>query len=81
MAELVRARINGFEKNVGKAFAESTEGVEILDEPTATEDGSRRGTTRVGGRPVKKRTSVAKQAAEKKAAVTESAPNEKESDK
>lgn len=88
--QLVRARINGFEKNVGRAFAESTEGVEILDdEPTTNPDGTLRATTRVDGRPVKKKTTVAQSAAAKKAAakkttarqaVTASADNTKEQD-
>jgi hypothetical protein len=68
MSDLVRARLNGFEKNLGRAFAESTEGVEILDEPTTNPDGTLRSTTRAGGRRVKPKTTVAKQAAEKKAA-------------
>lgn len=80
MAELVRVRINGIEKNVGRGFAEA-KGLDVLDEPTHRADGSLRGETRSGGRPAKKKTSVAKEAAAKKAAVTESAPDEKESDK
>lgn len=79
MAELVRVRINGFEKNVGRGFAKAKD-LEVLDEPTHNGDGTLRGTTRSGGRPVKKKTSVT-EAAEKKAAVTESAPNQKGSDK
>lgn len=78
--ELVRVRINEFEKNVGKAFAKVV-GLKVLDEPTRNGDGTLRATTRVGGRPVKKKTSVATEAAAKKAAVTESAPDEKGSDK
>lgn len=80
MAELVRVRINGIEKNVGRGFAEA-KGLDVLDEPTRNPDGSLRDSTRTGGRRVKKKTSVAKEAAAKKAAVTESAPDEKESDK
>lgn len=79
MAELVRARINGFEKNVGREYAEAN-GFEVLDEPTTNPDGTVRATTRLDGRPVKKKTSVAKAAAEKKAAVTKSAPDQKGSD-
>lgn len=79
MADLVRVRLNGFEKNVGRTFAEATEGVEILDEPTRNPDGTPRATTRTGGRRAKPKTSVAEQAAaKKKAAVTESAPTDKE---
>lgn len=79
MADLVRVRLNGFEKNVGRTFAETTEGAEILDEPTSNPDGTLRGITRTGGRRAKPKTSVAKQAAAKKqAAVTESAPTDEE---
>lgn len=79
MADLVRVRLNGFEKNVGRTFAENTEGVEILDEPTHRPDGTAIAMTRAGGRPVKPKTSVAKQAtAKKQAAVTESAPTDEE---
>lgn len=78
MADLVRARINGFEKNVGRAFAEANE-LEVLDESTTNPDGSLRRTTRTGGRPVKKKTTVAKSAAAKKA-VTSSADDMKEQD-
>lgn len=77
--ELVRARFNGVETNVGKTFAEMTDGVEVLDEPTRDRAGRLRPVTRVGGRPPKKRTTVTKAAAEKKA-VTESATTEKEND-
>lgn len=80
MADLVRVRIDGFEKNVGRVFAEMND-LKVLDEPTHNGDGSPRGTTRSGGRAVKKRTTVATEAAAKKAAVTESAPDEKGSDK
>lgn len=73
---LVRARVNGFEKNVGREYAEIN-GFEILDEPTTNRDGSTRPTTRAGGRAVKPKTSVAKKASESKAAVTESAPDTK----
>lgn len=74
MAELVRARINGFEKNVGRAYAETTDGVEVLDdEPTTNRDGSLRPTTRAGGRPVKPRTTVDDQATAKKKTAAGSA--------
>lgn len=67
MAEsnLVRARVNGFEMNLGRAQAETTEDIEILDEPTHERDGSPRPTTRLDNRPVKPRTSVAEAAAAK----------------
>lgn len=68
MSDLVRVRVGDVEKNVGRAFAESV-GLEVLDEPTHRPDGRPRQTTRVGGRRIKKRTSVAKSAAEKKAAA------------
>lgn len=65
MSELVRVRLNGFEKSVGKNFAESN-GLEVLDEPARHQDGRVRATTRTKGRPVKPRTSVAEAAAAKK---------------
>lgn len=65
---LVRVRIDKFEKNVGATFAES-KGLDVVDdEPTHRPDGWPRGTTRTGGRRVKTQTTVAKKAAEKKAA-------------
>lgn len=67
MSDLVRVRENGFELNVGRAHAEAA-GMEVLDEPTARPDGTLRPATRVNGRPVKPKTTVAKKAAEKKAA-------------
>lgn len=78
MAELVRVRINGIEKNVGRGFAEA-KGLDVLDEPTHNGDGSLRDTTRSGGRRVKKKTSVAQAAAEKKAAVASAPTNEEKS--
>jgi hypothetical protein len=66
MEELVRARFGGgVEKNTSRAYAEATEGVEILDEPTHNPDGSPRGTTSVNSRPRKPRTTVKKAAAKK----------------
>ena len=79
MSDLVRVRLNGVEKNVGRTFAEANE-LEVLDEPTRNLDGTLRATTRANGRPRKPKTSVADAAAKKKAAVTESAPDEKGSD-
>ena len=76
--ELVRVRINEFEKNVGKAFAKVV-GLKVPDEPTRNGDGTLRATTRVGGRRVKKKTSVATEAAAKKAAVTSAPTNEEKS--
>lgn len=67
--ELVRVRVDGVEKNLGRAYAEATDGVEILDEPVRNRDGSLRGETRAGGRPVKSKTTVAKKAAAKKRAA------------
>lgn len=64
--ELVRVRINEFEKNVGRSFAEAHD-LDVLDEPTHKGDGTPRGITRKGGRRPKKKTSVAQAAAEKKA--------------
>lgn len=51
--DLVRVRFNGVEMNLGKAHAESLEDAEILNEPTTNPDGSLRGETRSGGRPIK----------------------------
>ena len=73
MADLVRVRLNGIEKNVGRTFAERHD-LEVLDEPTTNPDGSLRPTTRAGGRRVKPKTSVAKKAAEKKQDKAASAP-------
>ena len=65
---LVRVRIDKFEKTVGASFADS-KGLDVLkDEPTHRPDGRVRETTRKGGRRVKPQTTVAKKAAEKKAA-------------
>lgn len=64
---LVRVRFDGgVEKNVSAALAKKA-GLTVLDEPTHNPDGSVRGETRNGGRPAKKKTTVA-QAAAKKAA-------------
>lgn len=76
MADLVRVRLNGVEKNMGRVLAESSEGVTVLDEPTHNGDGTPRRETRTGGRPAKKKTTVAQAAAKK--AVTESADDKKE---
>lgn len=74
--ELVRVRVDGVEKNLGRAYAESTDGVEILDEPVRNRDGSMRAETRAGGCPAKPRTTVAKKAAaKKKKAVAKKAPD------
>jgi hypothetical protein len=67
MADLVRVKINGFEKNVGSDFAKSNELEVLKDEPTHRPDGQLRGMTRTSGRRVKKKTTVAKSAAAKKA--------------
>lgn len=65
---LVRVRIDKFEKTVGATFAEN-KGLDVLkDEPTQRPDGRPLATTRTGGRRVKTQTTVAKKAAEKKAA-------------
>ena len=76
--ELVRVRMDGIEKNIGRSMAESTEGVEVLtDESPYGPDGRLRPMTRVDGRPPKKKTTVAQEAAAKKA-VTSSADDKKE---
>lgn len=78
--DLVRVRLNGVEMNLGKAHAESLKDAEILDEPTVNPDGSLRGETRIGGRPVKPKTTVAKKAAEKKAVTASADDQQKEQD-
>lgn len=75
--ELVRVRLGDIEKNMGRALAESA-GVEILDEPTHKGDGSLRGETRSGGRPVKPKTTVADSATGKKAAAVAATDTAKE---
>lgn len=70
--DLVRVRMDGVEKNVGRGFAEAN-GLEVLDEPVRNRDGSLRATTRVGGRRLKPKTSVAAEAAKKKSAAAEAA--------
>lgn len=81
MSDLVRVRETRpdgvvVEHNEGRARA-IAKGLVILDEPTHRH-GNPRPTIRVGGRPVKPKTTVAKKAAAKKAAVIEPAPDEKE---
>lgn len=76
--ELVRVRVGGIEKNMGRSLAEASEGVEVLDEPVRNGDGSLRGETRVGGRRAKPKTTVAKKAAEKKAAAVAATDTAKE---
>lgn len=73
MPGLVRAVIGDQEVNVGKEYAES-KGLEVLDEPTHSEDGQIRSATRRGGRRVKPKVSVAEKAAEKKAAAKSAEP-------
>lgn len=75
--ELVLVRLNGQDVAVSRAFAKS-KGLDVLDEDVIQPDGSKRVRTRADGRPAKKRVSVAKKVAEKKAAVIEPAPNEEE---
>lgn len=64
MSDLVRVRENGVEHNEGRARA-IAKGLEILDEPTHV-GGLARRATRVGGRPIKPKTTVAKKAASRK---------------
>lgn len=77
MADLVRVRVNGYEKSLGRAYAEA-HGLEILDEPAVDGRGDTLPTTRRGGRKAKPKTTVDKAAEDKKAAVTESAPTKEE---
>lgn len=65
--ELVRVRFKGVEMNVGRSFAESKD-LNVLDESPTRGDGTPMPTTREGGRRRKPKTSVAKQAAARKAA-------------
>lgn len=84
MADLVRVLVNGQEVNVSPAWAKARDLKVLEDEATHNYDGSVRRPTRKGGRQMKPKTSVAEQAAAKnttKAAVTESAPDTKGSDK
>lgn len=67
MSDLVRVRVGDREYNAGRSDAERR-GLTILDdEPTHTRAGNPRPETRVGGREVKPKTTVAKKAAAKKA--------------
>lgn len=68
MSDLVRVRVGDREYNAGRSDAERR-GLTILDdEPTHTRAGNPRPETRVGGREVKPKTTVAKRAAAKKGA-------------
>lgn len=81
MADLVRVLVNDQEVNVSPAWAKAR-GLKVLaDEPTHNGDGTVRRPTRKGGRQMKPKTTVAEQATANKAAVTESAPDTKGSDK
>lgn len=77
MSDLVVARLNGFDKPVGRAFAEA-KGLEVLDESHLNPDGSIRRMAKSNGRPMKPKTSVAKKVAEKKAASPEPAKTAEE---
>lgn len=87
MADLVRVRLDGFEKTVGRTFAEKYD-LDVLDEPATRADGSVRTETRIGGRRTKPKTTVSQEAAKKASAkpasekaVTSSADDKKELDK
>ena len=73
MSDLVRVRVNDIEFNVGRAYATAHK-LNVLDEPTHDRSGNPRPETRAGGRPRKPRTTVAEQAAAKKAASTADSP-------
>ncbi len=77
MADLVRVRINGYEKSLGRAYAEA-HNLEILDEPAVDGRGDTLPTTRKNGRKAKPKTTVNEAAEQKKAAVIEPAPTDKE---
>lgn len=67
--ELVRVRIGKVEKTMGRALAEQSDDVEILDDaPIRTVDGRMLDETGFDGRPLKPRTSVTTEATAKKAA-------------
>lgn len=77
---LVRVLVDDQEVNVSADWAKAR-GLKVLkDEATHNPDGTVRRPTRKGGRPLKPKTTVAEQAAAKKAAVTESAPEKKGTD-
>lgn len=65
--ELVWAQVGRFRQAVSRGRAESA-GYVVLDESPYERDGGVRRPTRANGRPVKPRTSVAKEAAKKAAA-------------
>ena len=72
--ELVRVRIKTGNKvrvkNMGRALAEASDNVEILEgEPTRSRGGDLLATTFESGRPLKPHTSVADEAAKKKPAA------------
>lgn len=80
---LVRVRIKTGNKvrvkNMGRALAEASDNVEILEgEPTRKGDGTLLGTTFESGRPVKPQTSVADEAAKKKPAAEAAGDDTKE---
>lgn len=86
MTDYVRARVpregaSDLSRTTSRQRAEAA-GWDLLDEPTHTRDGRIRPDTTIGGRAVKPKTSVAKAAAEKKAAKsassTDNEPSEKE---
>lgn len=65
MPDLVRVRINGFEKAVGREYAEIHE-LEVLDESAYGDDGTVLPDTRTDGRAIKPKTTVDASAAKKK---------------
>lgn len=75
MADLVRVRVEetGAEVTVGRAFAESTDGLEVLDVPATNARGVALPESRRNGRPKKRRTTVAEAAASKTSADTSAA--------
>lgn len=68
--DLVRVRTaTGYETTTSRVHAEASKDLTILDEPATTGYGMTRPITRTGGRVEKPKTTVAKQAAGKKAAA------------
>ena len=80
MADFVRIRVeNGREVSISRAFlAHLGDDVEVIDSPATNRRGAPSGETRKGGRRVKPKTTVNKEAASKAASVisTPSEPGE-----
>lgn len=74
MSEFVRVRLeNGHEVSLAAVFVEGTS-LQVLDEPATDLRGRPLGASRMNGRPMKPKTTVAKEAAKKKAVARMSDP-------